>query len=380
MSKRDYYEVLQVPRTADNPQIKSAYRRLALEYHPDRNPGDKQAEEQFKEAAEAYSVLADQEKRSRYDRFGHAGVSGAGAQGFDPTIFADFGDVLGGMGDFFGFGDLFGGGRRRGGPMRGADLRYDLRIEFAESASGTETVLQIPRRELCEQCKGSGTRAGSGPTTCPQCRGRGQVRYQQGFLTVARTCGHCGGRGQVISNPCPECRGQGRVERERKLKVKIPPGIATGQRLRLHNEGEHGTSGGPAGDLYVVVHVEEHAFLHREDDDLLCEVPVTYPTLVLGGHISVPTLNGDEQVAIPKGTQPNTRLRLRGKGMPHVSGHGRGDLYVNVTVEVPAEISKEQQGLIEQLDKTMPKRSSEPSSRAGQDHRPFFDRVRDIFG
>ena len=379
MSKRDYYEVLDVPRTADNQQIKSAYRRLALECHPDRNPGNKQAEERFKEAAEAYSVLADQDKRSRYDRFGHAGLAGVGGQGFDPTIFADFSDILGGMGDFFGFGDLFGGGRRRGGPMRGADLRYDLQIQFTESASGTETVLQIPRRELCAACKGSGAKAGSGPTTCPQCRGHGQVRYQQGFLTVARTCEQCGGRGQVISNPCPQCRGQGRVERERKITVEIPPGIATGQRLRIQAEGEHGSSGGPPGDLYVVVHVEEHPFLRRHEDDLLCEVPVTYPTLVLGGHISVPTLNGDEKVVIPKSTQPDTRLRLRGKGMPHLSGHGRGDLYVSIRVEVPAELSKEQRGLIEQLDKTMPEKSSGPSSRTEQDDRPFFDRVRDIF-
>ena len=382
MSKRDYYEVLGVPRTADDQQIKSAYRKLALKYHPDRNPGDKKAEEQFKEAAEAYAVLADIDKRGRYDRFGHAGLGGAaGAQDIDPTIFADFGDILGGLGDFFGLGDVFAGGQRRRGPMRGTDLRYDLQIPFAEAAVGSETTLQIPRREVCDRCSGSRAEPGSSPGACPQCHGRGQIRYQQGFLTVARTCGQCGGRGQVIKNPCHTCRGQGRVEQERKLTVKIPAGIATGQRLRLHGEGEHGMGGGPPGDLYVVIHVEDHPFLHREGDDLWCEVPVTYPTLVLGGDISVPTLNGDETLSVPKGTQPDSRLRLRGKGMPHLSAHGRGDMYVNLRVQVPTKLSREQKELVEQLDKTMPERSAGPSSRSkGDERRPFFDRVRDVFG
>ncbi len=379
MSKRDYYEVLGVPRAADDQQIKSAYRKLALQYHPDRNPGDAQAEERFKEAAEAYAVLADAGKRGRYDQFGDAGVDRAGAtQGFDPTIFADFGDILGNLGDIFGFGS-FGQGRRSGGPARGVDLRYDLQIEFADAASGTETVLKIPRLEACTRCDGSGS-SGGAPQICPQCRGRGQVRYQQGFLTVARTCGQCGGRGRVITDPCPECHGQGRIERERKLTVKIPAGIATGQRLRLHAEGEHGQAGGPPGDLFVVVHVVEHPFYHREDDDLWCAVPVTYPTLVLGGKITVPTLNGNDTLVIPQGTQPNSRFRLRGKGMPHVSGRGRGDLYVNVKVEVPTELSPEQRELVERLHLTMPRRSREPSSRPDKEDRPFFDRVRDMFG
>mgnify|MGYP001201880170 CR=1 FL=1 len=376
MSKRDYYEVLGVQNNADDQQIKSAYRKLALQYHPDRNPGDSQAEEHFKEAAEAYAVLADSDKRARYNQFGHAGVEGvSGGQGFDPTIFSDFGDILGGLGDIFGFS----GGQRSGGPARGADLRYDLEIEFSDAASGTEMVLQIPRLEVCEGCKGTGSDRGA-PETCPQCQGHGQVRYQQGFLTVARTCGQCRGRGQVIRNPCSKCRGQGRVEKERKITVKIPPGISTGQRLRLQNEGEHGSSGGPSGDLYVVIHVGEHPFFHRDDDDLWCEVPVTYPTLVLGGDISVPTLNGDATLTIPKRTKAASRFRLRGKGMPHVSGHGRGDLYVSVKVEVPTELSAEQQELIEQLDKTMPDRSSSPSSQSKKNERPFFNRVRDMFG
>ncbi len=378
MSKRDYYEVLGVPRSADDQQIKSAYRKLALKYHPDRNPGDAQAEERFKEAAEAYAVLADGAKRSRYDQFGHAGVDRAGgAQGFDPTIFADFGDILGNLGDIFGFGG-FGQGRRSG-PARGADLRYDLQIEFADAAAGTETVLKIPRLEACTRCDGSGSR-GRAPQTCPQCQGRGQVRFQQGFLTVARTCGHCRGQGRVIVDPCPECRGQGRVERERKLTVKIPAGIATGQRLRLHGEGEHGDPGAAPGDLFVIVHVAEHPFYHREDDDLWCEVPVTYPTLVLGGSITVPTLNGDDTLEIPKGTQPHSRFRLRGKGMPHVSGRGRGDLYVNVRVDVPTDLSAEQRKLVEELQLTMPQQSSAPTSRPDKEDRPFFDRVRDMFG
>ena len=378
MSKRDYYEVLGVPRSADDQQIKSAYRKLALQYHPDRNPGDSQAEERFKEAAEAYSVLADAQKRGRYDQFGHAGLGGAaGQQGFDPTIFADFGDILGGLGDLFGFGGF--GGRRPGGPMRGADLRYDLQVEFDDAANGTETVLQIPRLELCETCNGSGSKGGA-PKPCPQCKGRGQVRYQQGFLTVARTCGQCRGRGQVITDPCDTCQGQGRVERDRKLTVKIPAGIATGQRLRLQGEGEHGSTGGPAGDLYVVVHVDEHPFFHREEDDLWCELPVTYPTLVLGGEITVPTLKGEETLTIPKGTQPASRFRIRGKGMPNVSGHGRGDLYVHVKVDIPTDLSSEQLELVKELDKTMPTRSAGPSERPAKDDRPFFDRVRDMFG
>ncbi|MBI2836056.1 MAG: molecular chaperone DnaJ [Acidobacteria bacterium] len=380
MSKRDYYEVLGVSRNASDQDIKSAYRKLALKHHPDRNPHDKAAEEHFKEAAQAYAVLADREKRSLYDRFGHAGVgTSAGASGFDPTIFADFGDILGGLGDVFGFGDLF-GSRRRGGPQRGADLRYDLDMSFEEAAKGTETSIQIPREEPCDTCRGTGAAPGTAPEACRQCRGQGQLRYQQGFLTVARTCGYCGGSGRVITKPCATCRGTGRIAKDRKLTVKIPAGIATGQRLRLQGEGEYGPGGGPPGDLYVVIHVQDHPFFQRDGDDLHCEIAVAYPTLVLGGDIDVPTLNGSEALHVPEATTSGTRFRLRGKGMPSVTGRGRGDLYVEVIPAVPRKLTKEQRRQLEELAKIWPGPSSEPRQKAGEEERPFFDRVKDIFG
>lgn len=380
MSKRDYYEILGVGRDATDQQVKSAYRKLALKFHPDRNPENRDAEERFKEAAEAYAVLADREKRSLYDRFGHAGVSGAGAGGgFDPTIFADFSDIFAGLGDVFGFGDIFGGRRRRGGPQRGADLRYDLEITFEESASGAETTVQIPRDETCETCAGSGAAPGTSPETCAHCRGTGQLRYQQGFLTVARPCSNCRGTGKTIARPCQTCRGAGRITRERKLTVKIPAGIATGQRLRLYGEGEHGSNGGPPGDLYVVVHVQEHPFFQREGDDLYCELPISFPTVSLGGSVKVPTLNGHEELHIPAGTQPGERFRIRGKGMPNVSGRGHGDLHVIARVSVPKKLTREQKQLLEELAKTI---KDEPIALDGQDSgdKPFFERVKDIFG
>jgi molecular chaperone DnaJ len=381
VSKRDYYEILEVTRTATDQEIKSAYRRLALKFHPDRNPGDKAAEEKFKEAAEAYAVLADTDKRHMYDRFGHAGLGGAATGGFDPTVFTGFEDILGGLGDIFGIGEMFGGQRRRGGPQRGADLRYDLEISFDESAKGVETTIQIPRNETCETCHGSGAAAGSKPTACPQCHGRGQLRYQQGFFTVARTCGQCRGTGSIISSPCETCRGSGRVQQQRKLTVKIPAGIAAGQRLRLSGEGESGAGGGPAGDLYVVVHVQEHEFFHRDGNDLFCEIPLHYPTLALGGEITIPTLEGEEPFKIPEGTPSGATFRIRGRGMADVvSGRSRGDLLVTVKVVTPKKATKEQRKLLEQLAETLPKEKFEPTPREEHDERGIFDRVKDIFG
>jgi molecular chaperone DnaJ len=381
VSKRDYYEVLGVARSAQDPDIKSAYRKLALQFHPDRNPGDKSAEEKFKEAAEAYSVLADRDKRSAYDRFGHAGVgSSSGGGGFDPSVFQGFEDIFGGLGDMFGFGDMFGGGRRRGGPQRGSDLRYDLEISFDEAARGLETSIQIPRLEQCESCQGTGAAPGSAPTRCPQCQGRGQLRYQQGFFVVSRTCGQCSGSGSIISNPCPSCRGTGHLTKDRKLPVKIPAGISSGQRLRLYGEGEAGTTGGPAGDLYVVVQVQEHEFFRREGDDLFCEVAVNFSTLALGGDIAVPTVDGEELLRVPEGTNAGTVFRIRGKGVPSVSGRGRGDLHVLVQAKTPKKLTKEQKAAIQQLAKVLPPDKVE-IRKPGHDEedRGVFDRVKDLF-
>jgi molecular chaperone DnaJ len=374
VSKRDYYEILEVSRTANEQEIKSSYRKLALKYHPDRNPGDKKAEEKFKEAAEAYAVLSDADKRARFDRFGHAGVGNGG--GFDPSQFTGFEDIFGGLGDIFGFG----GGNRRAGPQRGADLRYDLEIKFEQAATGAETTIQIPRHEACESCRGNGAAPGTSPTTCPQCRGSGQLRYQQGFFTVARTCGQCRGAGKVITKPCPECRGQGTIERMRKLTVKIPAGIATGQRLRLSGEGEAGTLGGPPGDLYVVIFVREHEFFQRDGNDLHCTVPLAFTTLALGGEIKVPGLDGDETVKIPESTQTGTTFKLRGRGMPDVSGRGHGDLLVTVQAVTPKKLTREQRKLLEQLAATLPEQKIKPAAREDEDDRGIFGKVKDIFG
>ena len=381
MSKRDYYEVLGVVKTASEVEIKSAYRKLAMKHHPDKNPGDHTAEDKFKEAAEAYAILADAEKRGLYDRYGHAGVTSAAGAGFDPSVFNGFEDILGNLGDIFGFGDLFGGGRRRGGPQRGGHLRYDLEISFEESARGVETSIQIPRQENCDTCHGTGAAPGTTPTTCPQCRGQGQLRTQQGFFTVARTCPQCRGAGKIITKPCSTCRGAGRIARERKIKVKIPAGIATGQQLRVQGEGEGGSGGGPPGDLFVAVHVQEHEFFRRDGVNLFCEIPVNFTTLALGGEIHVQTLDGKETVKIPEGTQTGTTLRLRGKGMPDVSGRGRGDLFATVQVLTPKKLSREQRTLLDQLSKVLPAEEFEPRPREDQqDERNLFDRVKDMFG
>ena len=386
MSKRDYYEVLEVTKTSTDTEVKSSYRRLAMKFHPDRNPGDDLAEEKFKECAEAYSVLADAQKRGAYDRFGHAGVAGAGGgnPGFDPSVFAEFGDFADILGNMFGFGDLFGaGGRRRGGPQRGADLRYDLEISFEESAKGAETSIQIPRHETCESCSGSGSAKGSSASACPGCKGQGQVRFQQGFFTVARTCPQCRGAGKIITKPCADCRGAGNIARERKITVKIPAGIATGQQLRLMGEGEAGSAGGPPGHLYVVVHVHDHEFFRRDGVNLFCEIPVNFTTVALGGEIEIPTLDGAEKVKIAEGTQTGTTMRLKGKGMPDVNGRGRGDLFATVQVQTPRKLTKDQRKLIEALGKALPQDKFEPRPRGeddAQNERNLFDRVKDMFG
>lgn len=346
MSVRDYYEVLGVSRDASDQEIKSAYRKLALQHHPDRNQGNAAAEEQFKQAAEAYSVLGDAEKRSRYDRFGHAGVSGAAGGGFNPDTFGDFSDILG---DFFGFG----GGARRGGPTRGSDLRFDLEITFEESFAGTETTIQIPREESCDTCKGSGAASGTAKETCSQCKGSGQLRYQQGFLVVARTCGQCRGTGQIIRTPCASCRGTGLVTKDRRVTVKIPAGIADSQRLRLHGEGEHGTAGGPTGDLYVVVHVKPHPSFHRDGDDLYLETYVPFHIMAMGGEFKVDGPAGELDVHVSAGTASGSLIPFRNRGMASVNGRGKGTLYVRVVVDVPKKLSKDQKKLVEQLGQTM---------------------------
>jgi molecular chaperone DnaJ len=375
VSRRDYYDVLGIGRDAKDQDVKSAYRKLALQFHPDRNPGDTTAEDKFKEAAEAYAVLGDPDKRARYDQFGHAGVAGAGGPGgpgFNPDIFGDFSDILG---DFFGF-----GGQRRGGPARGSDLRFDLEISFEESFAGTETTIQIPRDEKCETCHGSGAAAGTSREKCSQCRGTGQLRYQQGFLVVARTCGNCRGTGEVIRTPCTSCRGTGLVTKDRRVTVRIPAGIADGQRLRLHGEGEHGTAGGPTGDLYVVVHVRPHPIFHREGDDLLMEAQVPFPTMAMGGTFKVDGPAGEIEVHVPAGTPSGSLIPVRGKGMASVNGRGRGTLHIRVVVQVPRKISKDQRKLIEQLGQTMKadKIAGTPADDAGD--RGLFEKVKDLFG
>jgi len=370
-SKRDYYEILGVTRTATDQEIKSAYRRLAVKYHPDKNPNDATAEEKFKEAAEAYSVLSNDEQRKRYDRFGHAGVSsGAGAGSWGAPGFGGIEDILG---DLFGFGDVFGGGRggRRSSAQRGADLRYDLEISLEEAANGMTAQLRIPRLESCETCKGSGAAAGSHPENCTTCSGTGQVRYQQGFFSVARTCHVCRGAGRVIKNPCADCKGSGRVEREKQMEVKIPAGVETGSRLRVTGEGEAGTQGGAPGDLYVVIHVAEHDQFERQGNNLYEAVPITFAQAALGAEIMVQTLDEEEKLKIPMGTQTGTVFRLRGKGMPILGGRGRGDLFVSVTVITPTTLTREQKRLLEQLAEVENK---------DLENKGLVDKVRDIFG
>ena len=373
-AKRDYYEVLGVARDAAEPAIKGAYRKLALQHHPDRNPGSKEAEEKFKEAAEAYSVLSDNQKRAAYDRFGHQGVPTAAGGGFDVNGFPDLGDILN---DMFGFGvgDAFGGGggrQRRTRAQRGDDLRYDLTITFENAMRGLTADIQVPRLEECGRCKGKGAEPDDGLTTCPVCRGRGEVVYQQAFLQVRRTCSQCGGRGQVIRRPCKECKGEAYLRRERKLKVNIPAGVDTGTQLRLSQEGQPGVQGGPPGDLFVVIKVAEHPIFERHESDLHCTVPVNLGQAALGASVDVLTFDGLQTVKIPEGAQPGARLRLKGLGVPHVNASGRGDLYVHLDVRVPHKLTREQRKLFEQLRDLLPA-ENEPTEKG------LLDKVKDYF-
>jgi molecular chaperone DnaJ len=350
-TKRDYYEILGVERGASEQEIKSAYRKLAMQHHPDRNPGDAAAEERFKEASEAYSVLADGDKRAAYDRFGHAGVNAAGS-GFDETVFHDFHDILG---DFFGF-DLFsgrGGGQRRSRVQRGADLREDLSLEFEEAVFGTEATVNVRRHETCEDCRGAGTAPGKAPVTCRTCAGHGQVRHQQGFFSIARTCSTCQGLGQVITDPCGKCKGHGRILRQRAVEAKVPAGVEDGTRIRFSGLGEAGPFGGQAGDLYVVLHVKEHAFFEREGSDLQCMVPVSIVQATLGAEIKVPTLRGEHTLKIPEGTQSGTTFRIKNQGVPILNGRGSGDLFVDVRVQTPTKLNKRQRELLQELESTL---------------------------
>ena len=371
VAKRDYYEVLGVARDCDNEVLKGAYRKLALQHHPDRNPGDHHAEEKFKEAAEAYSVLSDPQKRAAFDRFGHQGVPTAAGGGFDANGFPDLGDILNEM---FGFGEVFGGGskQRRTRAQRGEDVRYDLDISFEDSMRGMAADLQIPRMEECGRCKGQGAEPEDGLTTCPMCRGRGEVIYQQAFLSVRRTCTQCSGRGQIIRRPCKECKGQAYLRRERKLKVNIPAGVDNGTQMRLSQEGQPGANGGPPGDLFVVLKVTEHPIFERHEYDLHCTVPVNIAQAALGCSVDVLTFDGLQHVKVPEGSQAGARLRLKGLGVPHLNSSARGDLFVHVSVKVPQKLTRDQRRLLEELRDVLPA-ENEPEEKS------ILEKVKDYF-
>jgi molecular chaperone DnaJ len=379
-NKRDYYEVLGLARNATPEEIKKSYRKLAVQHHPDKNPGDKKAEERFKELSEAYEVLADPQKRQMYDQFGHAatGAGGAGPGGFD---FQGFGGAS--INDIFGdiFGDLFGGapggargrGRRRTGGRPGDDLKTSIDITFEEAAFGTEKVITVPKTVACETCEGSGAKAGTQPENCAQCGGRGEVSFQQGFFAITRPCPRCNGLGQTIPHPCVSCGGSGQSKKRSQIAVKIPAGVDSGQRLKLTGEGEAGERGGPPGDLYVVINILPHDFFTRDEFDVICEVPVTFTHAALGAEIEVPTLEGKVKVKIPAGTQSHKILRLKGKGLARLGSYGRGDQLVRVIVEVPTKLTVEQKDLLRQFEES-------GAESAHPMHHSFFEKVKNLFG
>jgi len=377
VAKRDYYEVLGISRDAGPEEIKKAYRKLARQYHPDANPGDKSAEEKFKEIAEAYEVLSDPEKRAAYDRFGHAAANGQGFGGFGGFG----GEGFGGFGDFGGLGDLFdmffgGGARARRGPQKGADLRADLEISFKEAAFGVEKDLRVPRVEDCEKCRGTGAAPGTAPQKCPVCGGAGQVQYAQstpfGRIMQTHPCDRCRGTGRIVEKPCGDCHGAGKVRRTRTIHVKIPPGVDTGTRLRVAGEGESGVRGGPPGDLYVYLNVRPHRFFRREGNDIICEVPVSFAQAALGDELEVPTLEGTAKIRLPEGTQHGTDFRLRGKGIPDLNGYGRGDQYVRIKVVTPTRLTERQKQLLREFALLS---GENPSGEA----KGFFEKVKDAF-
>jgi molecular chaperone DnaJ len=364
---KDYYELLGVHRNATDADLKRAYRKLAHEHHPDKNPGDKASEEKFKEVSEAYSVLSDAQKRAYYDQYGTApGASGSGPGGFGAGA---------GMGDIFGdiFEEFFGGGRGGSRATAGGDLRYNLKISFEEAAFGMTTKIRVPRWERCPECDGLGAKSKDGIVTCTACKGAGQIRMQQGFFSVSRTCSRCGGEGKTITDPCPVCKGRKRVERDRTLSVKIPAGVETGNTIRLTGEGELGSFGGPPGDLYVYLMVEEHPLFKREGQDIICEVPVSIVQAALGTEIEVPTLTGSAKLKISAGTQPGHVFRLRGKGFPNLRSSGSGDQLCRIIVEVPTKLTAKQKELLEEFDRLSGENAS-PITKG------FFDKVKEVFG
>lgn len=364
--KRDYYEVLGVPRGASPEEIKRAYRRIAFKYHPDRNPGDKEAEERFKEAAEAYEVLRDPEKRAIYDTYGHEGVRSQGFTGFTgfDDIFSTFGDIFD---EFFGFRT-----RTREVPQAGADLRYDLIISFEEAAFGTEREIRIKKAQTCDFCGGSALEPGYEPENCPACGGRGQVYQTHGFFRIGTTCPHCQGRGVIITHPCPKCGGSGRRKAEKSIKIRIPGGVDTGTRLRIQREGEAGLYGGPPGDLYVVIHVKPHSFFTRKGDNIICEIPISFVQAALGDTIEIPTLKGVEKLEIPAGTQSGKTFRLKGRGIPRIGGYDRGDQIVRIVVNTPTSLTKRQVELLKEFAEIEKEKKASPYSR-------FWERVKECF-